>query len=73
MLYSGRYLFILDGLEIMQHQGGDQYGLLKSSDFRKFLEYFAAPDHESFCLVTSRAPLSISWSTLPTGNLMWIG
>jgi len=57
MLSSGRYLFILDGLEVMQHQEGDQYGLIKSNDLRDFLNYFAAPDHESFCLITSRVPL----------------
>jgi tetratricopeptide (TPR) repeat protein len=52
-----RYLFVLDGLEVMQHQEGDQYGLLTSGDLREFLEYFAAPGHASFCLVTSRAPV----------------
>jgi len=57
MLGAGRYLFILDGLEVMQHQEGDRYGLLKSADLRQFLSYFAAPGHRSFCLITSRAPL----------------
>ena len=57
MLGAGRYLFVLDGLEVMQHQEGDRYGLLRSSDLREFLGYFAAPAHESFCLITSRAPL----------------
>jgi tetratricopeptide (TPR) repeat protein len=57
MLGAGRYLFVLDGLEVMQHQEGDQYGLLRSNDLRDFLALFAAPEHESFCLITSRAPL----------------
>jgi len=57
MLGAGRYLFVLDGLEVMQHQEGDQYGLLRSSDLRDFLTLFAAPGHQSFCLATSRAPL----------------
>ncbi|KPL03186.1 MAG: hypothetical protein AMJ90_03890 [candidate division Zixibacteria bacterium SM23_73_2] len=57
MLHAGRYLFILDGLEIMQNQEGDQYGLLKSTDLRDFLEYFADPKHNSHCLITSRAPV----------------
>jgi len=57
MLGAGRYVFVLDGLEVMQHQEGDQYGLLKSADLRQFLSYFAAPGHESFCLITSRAPV----------------
>jgi tetratricopeptide (TPR) repeat protein len=57
MLGAGRYLFVLDGLEVLQHQEGDRYGLLKSADLRDLLTYFAAPGHPSFCLVTSRAPL----------------
>ncbi len=57
MLGAGRYLFVLDGLEVMQHQDGDRYGLLRNNDLRDFLRYFAAPGHRSFCLVTSRAPL----------------
>ena len=54
---SGRYLFVLDGLEVMKHQEGDQYGLLQSNDLRDLLTFFARPDNQSFCLITSRAPL----------------
>ncbi len=57
MLGAGRYLFVLDGLEVAQHQDGDQYGLLQNNDLRDLLAFFARPDHSSFCLVTSRAPL----------------
>jgi len=57
MLGKGRYLFVLDGLEVLQHQDGDLYGSLQSSDLKSFLEFFADPEHDSFCLVTSRAPL----------------
>ncbi|HEY9799693.1 MAG TPA: trypsin-like peptidase domain-containing protein [Leptolyngbyaceae cyanobacterium] len=57
MLNSGRYLFILDGLEVLQQQEGDDYGELKSVDLREFLREFAARKHESFCLINSRAPL----------------
>lgn len=57
MLGSGRYLFVLDGLEVLQHQDGDQYGLLQSNDLRDLLTFFARPDNQSFCLITSRAPL----------------
>jgi trypsin-like peptidase len=57
MLGTGRYLFVLDGLEVMQHQEGDQYGLLQSNDLRDLLTFFARPDNQSFCLITSRAPL----------------
>jgi tetratricopeptide (TPR) repeat protein len=58
MLGKGRYLFVFDGLEVMQHNEGDQYGLLKSSDLREFLTFFADPKNASFALITSRAPLT---------------
>ena len=57
MLHGGRYIFILDGLEGLLHQKGDQFGLLKSNDLREFLQFFAAPSHDSFCLITSRIPI----------------
>ena len=57
MLGAGRYLFVLDGLEVLQYQEGDQYGLLQSNDLRDLLTYFARPDNQSFCLITSRAPV----------------
>lgn len=57
MLQTGRYLFILDGLEVLQYQQGDEYGLLTNTDLMEFLNFFAAIDHDSFCLITSRAPL----------------
>ena len=57
MLKSGRYLFVLDGLEVLQYQDGDDYGLLKNVDLRDWLRDFAAGGHESFCLISSRVPL----------------
>ena len=57
MLYEKRCIFVLDGLEILQYQGGDQYGLLRSGDLREFLSYFADPQQQSFCVITSRAPV----------------
>ena len=65
MLGAGRYLFVLDGLEVMQYEDGDMYGSIRSPDLKAFLEFFASKDHESFCLVTSRAPLvdMISFAT----------
>lgn len=57
MLGAGRYLFVLDGLEVLQYQDGDMYGATRSPDLKAFLEFFASPDHNSFCLVTTRAPL----------------
>jgi len=57
MLSERRLLFILDGIEVTQHQEGDQYGLFCSADLREFLTYFAGTEHESFCLLTSRVPV----------------
>ncbi|NMG21062.1 trypsin-like peptidase domain-containing protein [Brasilonema bromeliae] len=57
MLKSGRYLFILDGLEVLQHEDGDDYGELKNADLREFLRGFATGGHQSFCLINSRVPL----------------
>jgi hypothetical protein len=57
LLANGRFLFVLDGLEVLQRQEGDDYGLLRGPDLLNFLELFAAPGHDSFCLITSRAPL----------------
>ncbi|MEM9271641.1 MAG: trypsin-like peptidase domain-containing protein [Cyanobacteria bacterium P01_F01_bin.143] len=56
-LGSGRYLLVLDGLEVLQHQNGDDYGLLKNIDLRDWLRDFAAGGHKSFCMISSRAPL----------------
>lgn len=57
LLSMHRYVFVLDGFELMQHQQGDQYGAIESASLREFLGYFATPGHRSFCVVTSRAPL----------------
>ena len=57
MLGRGRYIFIFDGIEVVQYQKGDQFGLLRSESLRNLLRYFATPKHESFCLITSRIPI----------------
>jgi tetratricopeptide (TPR) repeat protein len=57
MLETGCYLFVLDGLEVLQYQEGDEYGMLQNNNLRDLLSYFARPDSKSFCLITSRAPL----------------
>jgi tetratricopeptide (TPR) repeat protein len=54
---GGRYLFVLDGLEVLQHESGDDYGLIKSPDLREWLRTLAKGENEAFCVVTSRAPL----------------
>jgi tetratricopeptide (TPR) repeat protein len=56
MLGIGRYLFVLDGLEAVQHQGGDQSGRVQSAALRELLTALTAPDCTSFCLITSRIP-----------------
>ncbi|MFJ8554906.1 trypsin-like peptidase domain-containing protein [Streptomyces sp. NPDC093676] len=57
LLHTRPYLFVLDGLEAVQEQRGDQYGTVVSPDLRDFLTFFATPGHSSFCLITSRAPV----------------
>lgn len=57
LISSRRYLFILDGLEVLQYEEGDDYGFITSSVMRDFLTYFAGSGHESFCLITSRVPV----------------
>lgn len=57
LLATGRYLFVLDGLEATQHQQDDGYGSITSPDLRDFLGYFATPGHQSLCLITSRSPV----------------
>ncbi|GAA4918593.1 trypsin-like peptidase [Stackebrandtia albiflava] len=57
MFRRRRFLIILDGLETLQHLQSDEYGAIASGEFRAFLQYMAAPDHGSFLVVTSRAPL----------------
>lgn len=57
MLDARPFIFVLDALEVVQVQEGDQFGLLKSADLRDFLSYFAGSSHQSFCLITSRVPV----------------
>jgi tetratricopeptide (TPR) repeat protein len=57
LLEKGRYLFVLDGLEAVQHQSDDQYGAMADPDLLAFLRFAAVPGHNSLCLLTSRAPV----------------
>ena len=57
MLGRGRYLFVLDGVETIQHRDGDRYGEFQSDPVAAFLGYIAAPDARSFAIVTSRIQL----------------
>ncbi len=57
LLKTGRFLFILDGLEVLQYEKGKDYGSLQNKDLRRLITYFGNPENESFCLITSRTPL----------------
>ncbi len=58
LLRERRCVFVLDGFEVMQEDEGDSYGNVVSGALRDFLALFASPFHQSFCLITSRAPLT---------------
>jgi len=53
-LYQHRFLFVLDGMEVLQKQHGDHFGELTNSALRELLIYFANGGHKSFCLIASR-------------------
>ncbi len=57
MLAKGRYLLVLDGLDMVQYQDEERCGLLNSPTLREFLAYLAATDHRSYGLLMSRIPL----------------
>ncbi len=57
MLAKGRYLFVLDGIDVLLTQSGDNYGLLNNTNLREFLEHIVLGKHMSFCLLTSRIPV----------------
>ena len=42
MLKENRYIFILDGLEVIQYQEGDKYGLINNQYIVEFLSFFAS-------------------------------
>lgn len=56
-LYARNYLFVLDGLEVVQRNNFDHYGDITNSELQRFLEYFLSPAHSSHCLITTRIPL----------------
>ena len=57
MLSAGEYIFVLDGLEVIQNADGDRYGLLTSLELSEFIHSFAGTWHDSFCVITSRLPV----------------
>lgn len=61
LLGSGRFIIVLDGLEVMQKtaEAGDDFGRLNDTAFRNFLKLCADPAlHKSLILITSRFPLT---------------
>jgi len=56
-LHLGRYIFIVDGVDVLQEQDGERYGFIQGRDMREFFKYFTSSEHDSVALVTSRAPL----------------
>ena len=56
-LLEGKYIFILDGIEIIQNQGHDSYGTFNNMHIKHFVESMLDPDNESFCVITSRIPI----------------
>jgi tetratricopeptide (TPR) repeat protein len=57
MILGMRLVLVLDGMEAVQHQDGDQFGSFQAAELREFLGYLAAEEHGSLCLITSRVPL----------------
>ncbi|NJP04931.1 MAG: hypothetical protein HC837_04525 [Chloroflexaceae bacterium] len=57
LLQRGCYLFVLDGLDVLQYAEGPRYGLLQSGTVRQFLCYLALANHDSAGVITSRLPV----------------
>ncbi|MFH1564062.1 MAG: tetratricopeptide repeat protein [Nitrospirota bacterium] len=59
-LNKGRFLFILDGLEVIQEdRQSDKFGNLKDTSMQGFLQNWAGGEiRESFCLITTRVPMT---------------
>ncbi|WP_371079077.1 hypothetical protein, partial [Salmonella enterica] len=47
-------IFVLDGIDAVQHQQGNGYGDIKSEDLSQFVNYLSCFSH---CLLTSNIPL----------------
>jgi len=74
LLRRGRFIFVFDGLETLQHQSGPEFGVLTNNDLRQVLSYFASGYHNSFCIVTTRVPVMdlmpySSYSEVQVGRL----
>lgn len=61
LLSQGRFIIVLDGLEVMQKSSdyGDKFGQLEDKAFQNFLQLLADPiQHNSFIVITSRYPVT---------------
>ena len=54
MSKHGRCLFILDGLNAIQHYNGDEYGCIKNGELRQFISYLS---RFGYAIATSSIPL----------------
>jgi len=52
-----KYLIILDGLEVMQKEEREEFGVMKDRDLQEILRYIADSDFKGLCLVTTRFPM----------------
>jgi serine/threonine protein kinase len=52
-----KLIFVLDGLQVVQYDEGNQRGQFRDQYLILFLQYFLAIDSRSFCIITSREPL----------------
>lgn len=57
MMQERRYVVVLDGFEVMQHQDGDEHGRITSDALRELLEFCASQKSQSCCVITTRASL----------------
>ena len=57
MLSGGRYILVLDGLEVLQDREGDRHGLIRNWDMNDFVRSVAGGEHGSYCVITSQVPV----------------
>jgi tetratricopeptide (TPR) repeat protein len=55
------FVLILDGFEVMQYQNEYRYGDTEDKNLYALIEFLASVNHKSFCLITTRVPLTIGY------------
>ncbi len=51
------YLIVLDGLEVMQKEEGEEFGAMKDREFQEILRFIVDSDFKGLCLITTRFPM----------------